>query len=126
MKRIQTILLSTCLWLTPPVYALDDAYLEALEAEAEDTGERTVQSGEPTAAASAPAKSALASLGADSIQQGLTIAGFEEELAANFSGSHFLYIKLSEAQRKEVFRFYIEDNRVESIREEIVRRLSSE
>ena len=126
MKRIHTILLSTSLWLTAPVCALGDAYLDALEAEAEDTGERRVQAGETTAAAGTPGKNALSSLGADSIQQGLTFAAFEEELAANFSGSHFLYVRLSEAQRKEVFRFYIEDNRVETIREEIVRRLSSE
>ena len=62
----------------------------------------------------------------DVIKQGLTFAAFEEELKANYSGSYFLYVKLNEDQRKSVFRFYIEDNRVESIREEIVRRLSSE
>ena len=126
MKRIQTILLGTSLWLLPPVWALADAYLDALEAEAHDTGERRVQAREATAAASLPAEKAVSVSVADTIQQGLTFAGFEEELDANYSGSHFLYIKLSEAQRKNVFRFYIEDNRVESIREEIVRQLSSE
>lgn len=126
MKRIQTILLGTSLWLMAPVGALADAYLDALEVEAQDTGERRVQAREATAAASLPTEKAVSIGAADTIQQGLTFAAFEQELDANYSGSHFLYIKLSEAQRKNVFRFYIEDNRVESIREEIVRQLSSE
>lgn len=126
MKRIQTILLGTSLWLLAPVWAVADAYLDALEAEAQNTGERSVQAGEATAAASLPTEKAVSIGVADIIKQGLTFAGFEEQLDAKYSGSHFLYIKLSEAQRKSVFRFYIEDNRVESIREEIVRQLSSE
>ena len=126
MKHIQTILLGTSLWLMAPVWVVADAYLDALEAEAQDTGERSVQAGEATAAASLPTEKAVSIGVADTIKQGLTFAGFEEELAASYSGSHFLYIKLSEAHRKSVFRFYIEDNRVESIREEIVRQLSSE
>ena len=126
MKRIHTFLLGTSLWLLAPVYAVADAYLDALEAEARDTGARNVQAAEWAKSAALPEKSAPGVVADDTIRQGLTFAAFEEELASNYSGSHFLYVKLAEAQRKEVFRFYIEDNRVESIREEIVRQLSSE
>ena len=126
MKRIHTLLLGTSLWLMALVPATADTYLDALEAEAQDTGGRSVQAGESNVSAVLPEKNAPGVITTDTIRQGLTFAAFEEELAANYSGSHFLYAKLDETKRREVFRFYIEDNRVESIREEIVRQLSSE
>ena len=126
MKRIQIILLGSTLWMSTTVCAVADAYLDALEAEANDTDQRSVQAGPASPAASLPDKKTVTIVREDVIKQGLTFAAFEEELEANYSGSYFLYIKLNEDQRKSVFRFYIEDNRVESIREEIVRRLSSE
>ena len=126
MKRIQTILLGVTLWLSATACAVADDYLDALEAEANDTDQRSVQAGPASPVASLPDKKTVSAAREDILKQGLTFAAFEEELDANYSGSYFLYVKLNEEQRKAVFRFYIEDNRVESIREEIVRRLSGE
>jgi hypothetical protein len=48
---------------------------------------------------------------------------FEEILDTRYSGSNFLYIKLP--KRKSACRFYQNDKRISSVREEIVRLLSS-
>jgi hypothetical protein len=104
-----------------PAYA-DDDYLNALEAEADDTGTR---SDAPVAAANKQARKVKSSQASEAIKPGLGFEGFEEELGAGYSGSHLLYIKLSKGNRKAVYKFYQGNNRISSIREEIVRRLSS-
>ena len=104
-----------------PVYA-DDDYLSALEAEANDTGTR---SDVPVATAKKQARKVKSSQASEVIEPGLGFEEFEEELSAGYSGSHLLYIKLSKGDRKAVYKFYQSNNRISSIREEIVRRLSS-
>jgi len=104
-----------------PAYA-DDDYLSALEAEADDTGTR---SGSPVESASKQVRKVKSSQSSDVIEPGLGFEEFEEELGTGYSGSHLLYIKLSKGNRKAVYKFYQGNNRISSIREEIVRRLSS-
>ena len=106
-----------------PAYAdADDDYLSALEAEADDTGTR---SGSPVESASKQVRKVKSSQVSEVIEPGLGFKEFEEELGTGYSGSHLLYIKLSKGNRKAVYKFYQGNNRISSIREEIVRRLSS-
>lgn len=101
-----------------------DDYLSILEAEASDTGDSA-----PTAVA--PEKPAVKSekikhVTPDKvIEPGLSFEGFEETLSNHYSGSNFLYVKLTAGKRKGVYKFYQSDNRISSVREEIVRLLSS-
>ena len=113
------------LWISPvaAVQAEDD-YLSLLEAEAADTGtgsESTVSSDN----LNTENKKARNMKADKMIEQGLTFEAFEETLNNHYSGSNFLYVKLSEKERKSIYRFYQGDNRISSVREEIVRRLSS-
>ena len=59
------------------------------------------------------------------IPEGLDFKGFEAELDANYSGTWFLYIKLSARQRKTVYETYRKDNSSAAVREEVVRQLAS-
>ncbi len=104
-----------------PAYA-DDDYLSALEAEADDTGTRSYA---PVATANKQVRRIKSSQASEVIDPGLGFEEFEAELSAGYSGSHLLYIKLSKAKRMTVYKFYQGNNRISSIREEIVRRLSS-
>jgi hypothetical protein len=113
------------LWLSPVVAVqAEDDYLSLLEAEATDTGagsESAVSSDD----AGTPDKKAKNMKADKMIEQGLSFEGFEETLSSHYSGSNFLYVKLSEKERKSIYKFYQSDNRISSVREEIVRRLSS-
>lgn len=119
------VLLALALAITPAgmVQAADD-YLTILEAEASDTGDSA-----PTAVT--PEKTAVKSekikhLTPDKvIEPGLSFEDFEETLSNRYSGSNFLYVKLTAGKRKGVYEFYQSDNRISSVREEIVRLLSS-
>jgi len=119
------VLLALTLAYTPAgmAQAADD-YLTILEAEASDTGDST-----PTTVT--PEKSAVKSekikhLTPDKvIEPGLSFEDFEETLSDRYSGSNFLYVKLTPGKRKGVYEFYQSDNRISSVREEIVRLLSS-
>ena len=109
------------LFSSVPVFAAND-YLSALEEEAGDTGAKSTQ---VSARVSAPVKKAK-HVGADKvIAEGLSFDEFEETLDSNYSGSNFLYTKLSRSKRKSIYKFYQNDNRISSVREEIVRLLSS-
>ena len=101
----------------------NDDYLSILEAEAGNTNGKSTMS---TASVShkQPAKKRYAK-NSDVIQSGLDFGGFEEELGSNYSGSHFLYVKLSKRNRQRVYSSYKEDNRISAIRERIVKLLSS-
>jgi len=104
-----------------PVFAADD-YLSALEEEAGDTGAKSTR---VSAQVSTPVKKAK-HVGADKVlAEGLSFDEFEATLDSNYSGSNFLYTKLSRSKRKSVYKFYQNDNRISSVREEIVRLLSS-
>lgn len=121
MKLVQNVPLGAVLWLLSAAacYGADD-YMSALEAEADDTagrGELTQQN--------SPDSKRPSIQNRDAIKSGLTRAEFEAELDTNYSGSYFLYDKLKQRQRKAVFSLYQEDNRIEAIREEIVRQMSS-
>ena len=112
-------------WLSPVVAVqAGDDYLSLLEAEAADTGggSESVASSDDN---NTPNKKAREMKAGKMIEPGLTFEVFEETLGSRYSGSNFLYIKLSEKERKSVYMFYQGDNRISSVREEIVRRLSS-
>ena len=113
------LVLSLCPGLA--VYAADD-YLSALEAEADDTG---VVSGSVSSTAASEEKKARHAPASKEIDAGLSFDEFEEILDTSYSGSNFLYVKLSKGKRKSVYKFYQSDNRISSVREEIVRLLSS-
>jgi hypothetical protein len=107
-----------------PVIAVHaaDGYLSALEAEADDTGTAS----EPVSSvAVSPEKKARHVLADKVIEPGLSFDEFEEILDARYSGSNSLYVKLSGGKRRNVYKLYQNDNRISSVREEIVRLLSS-
>jgi len=101
-----------------------DDYLSILEAEADDTDEVSQTAGSATQAA-AQATRVKHDKASEVIEAGLSFNGFEEMLNDRYSGSNFLYVKLSDKKRKRVYKFYKSDNRITEIREEIVRQLSS-
>jgi len=110
-----------CLCPGVAVYAADD-YLNALEAEADDTG---VVSGLVSSTSASQDKKTRHAPASKVIESGLSFDEFEETLDTRYSGSNFLYIKLSRDERKGVYKLYQNDNRISSVREEIVRLLSS-
>ena len=113
------VILSAC--CPAPLFAADD-YLSALELEADDTGAAS----QPVAATvSSPVKKAKPAWAGKVIAEGLSFNDFQETLDSSYSGSNFLYIKLSKSKRNSVYSFYQNDNRISSVREEIVRLLSS-
>jgi len=119
------LMLGLVLCLNPVVTVqAEDDYLSILEAEAEDTGASSssvIQSDKAY-----PRNDKIKSVRADKlIEPGLSFEAFEETLGRRYSGSNFLYVKLTESKRKGVYRFYQGDNRISSVREEIVRLLSS-
>ena len=112
-------------WLSPVVAVqAEDDYLSLLEAEAADTGAGS-ESVDSLDNANIKNKKARIVKADKAIEQGLTFEAFEEVLSTRYSGSNFLYVKLSEKERKSIYKFYQGDNRISSVREEIVRRLSS-
>lgn len=110
------------LWLAMPASAEDD-YLSVLEAEADETGGRSTA--ETATEVDRPAKKVRTVQDNQAIQPALGFEEFEAELNANFSGTWFLYEKLTRGQRKAVYHAYQEDNRTSIVREMIVKLLSS-
>ena len=106
------------------VVQAEDGYLRLLDAEAADTGAISESGASPDNGKSQN-KKARNMKANKVIEKGLTFDGFEEILSVHYSGSNFLYVKLSEKERQSVYRFYQSDNRMSSVREEIVRLLSS-
>lgn len=123
--RMATLWLGLMLLLAPAVavYAEDD-YLSILEAEAEDTGASSIPVVKSDTSKSVKSKTRIVNPGRV-IEPGLSSESFEEMLSTRYSGSNSLYMKLSERKRKDVYRYYQGDNSISSIREEIVRLLSS-
>jgi hypothetical protein len=113
--------LALCLFPGVATHAADD-YLSAIEAEADDTG---IDSGSISAAAVSEVKKARHAPASKEIEAGLSFDEFEETLGTSYSGSNSLYLKLSRGQRTKIYEFYQSDNRISSVREEIVRLLSS-
>jgi hypothetical protein len=113
------VVLSVC--CSAPLFAADD-YLSALEVKADDNG-----AGSQTVSAivSSPVRKAKPAGAGKVVAKGLTFGEFEETLDSSYSGSNLLYIKLSKNKRKSVYKFYQHNNRISSVREEIVRLLSS-
>jgi len=123
LRTFRVMLTGLVLCMCPGVvaYAAND-YLEALEAEADDTG---IVSGAVAPAIASQHKKIMHAPASKVIESGLSFDEFEETLDTRYAGSNFLYIKLSKSERKGVYRFYQNDNRISSVREEIVRLLSS-
>ena len=119
------LLLGLVLSLNPVVAVqAEDDYLSILEAEAEDTGASSNPVSKTGKANLHDNK--IKKLKADKlIEPGLTFEAFEETLSTHYTGSNFLYVKLTTSKRKGVYRLYQGDNRISSVREEIVRLLSS-
>ena len=124
-RRFGGLMAGLVLWLSPVVAVqAEDDYLSLLEAEATDTGAGN-EPAEVSNDANIPNKKAKNMKADKMIEQGLSFEAFEETLSSRYSGSNFLYVKLSEKERKSIYKFYQSDNRISSVREEIVRRLSS-
>ena len=123
-RTARVLVAGLILWVLPGVgLQANDDYLSILEAEAGDTDARSGVSPAPAS----PGKSTKThyTKKSDVIRSGLDFEGFEEELGSNYSGSNFLYVKLSNSKRRRVYKSYKEDNRISAIREKIVRLLSS-
>lgn len=118
--RIAAVIIG--MYAVVPVTAADD-YLSELEAEADDTGSRSATGADAAPVAGAPHVRSVS----DSrfIPEGLDFRAFEAELDANYSGTWFLYVKLSARQRKTVYETYRKDNSSAAVREEVVRQLAS-
>jgi hypothetical protein len=123
-KTVRILVAGLIFWALPGMgLQANDDYLNMLEAEAGNTDASPAAS---TASVShkQPAKTPYTKK-SDVIQSGLDFEGFEEDLGSNYSGSNFLYVKLSKRNRQRVYDSYKEDNRISVIREKIVRLLSS-
>ena len=122
IKRILVYMVGSALLYGLPAAAADD-YLSILEAEADDTGglsnTATVESAGHTG------RKVRSVRDNKTIRPALGYEAFEAELNTNYSGTWFLYDKLTRAQRKAVYGVYQEDNSTAKVREEIVRLLSS-
>jgi len=119
----RSLLAGLIVWCGVPAPAFaDDDYLSILEAEADNTGSASDVTVEQVRH-NTPGMRSLG--GSKLITPGLSFDEFEAVLDSNYSGSHFLYIRLSQRNREKVYRAYQEDNRISSVREEIVRLLSS-
>ncbi len=123
-KTARILVAGLILWVLPGMtLQANDDYLSMLEAEAGDTDAKSGMSADPVSH-EPPAKKHYVKK-SDVIQSGLDFEGFEEELDGNYSGSHLLYVKLSNSNRRRVYKSYKEDNRISAIREKIVKLLSS-
>lgn len=105
------------LLVTPVTQAADD-YLSAIEAEAGDTGSVTVTR-------SATVSRMPGQRDRKVMMPALSYEAFEQELKEGYSGTWFLYEKLSADQRHAVYDRYLKDSRISVLRDEIVRLLSS-
>jgi hypothetical protein len=121
MLRAAVPALALCLCSGRAVYAAD-AYLNAIEAEAADTG---AVSKPVSATVVSKEKKVRHALADKIIEPDLSFDEFEGVLDSRYSGSNSLYVKLSRSKRKSVYRGYQNDNRISSVREEIVRLLTS-
>jgi len=104
-----------------PACAADD-YLSILEAEADNTG----RASDVTAEQVHLNRLEKTDIGNSKlVTPGLSFAEFEAVLDSQYSGSHYLYIRLSKRAREKVYHAYQNDNRISSVRKEIVRLLSA-
>jgi hypothetical protein len=122
-NRILALLLGVLPGFALPVCAAED-YLSILEAEADDTGGRTDAAN--IAPAARPAREVRSVKDNRTIRPALGFEEFEAELNAHYSGSWFLYDKLTSDQRMAVYSAYQEDNRTSKVREKIVELLSAQ
>ena len=104
----------------PLFAAADDLVVPGAPADVSGAGSQPV-----AATVSSPLKKAKPAGAGKFIVEGLSFNEFEETLDSSYVGSNFLYIKLSKSKRKGIYKFYQNDNRISSVREEIVRLLSS-
>lgn len=115
--------LTALLWLAPitGVHATDD-YLNALEAEAEDTGGQEARTSTVSVVTHEKNKSARIDR---SIVPNLGFEEFERELRSSYSGTHLLYMKLPRDRQRTAWKSYLENNDLRAVRERIVNLLSS-
>jgi hypothetical protein len=106
----------------PVVVCAGDDYLSILEAEADNTGSASRVTVEELRH-DMPEKTGIGNN--KLVTPGLSFDEFEAVLDSQYSGSHFLYIRLSRHDRQKVYRVYQDDNRISSVREEIVRLLAA-
>jgi len=123
-KTARVLVAGLIFWALPGMgLQANDDYLSMLEAEAGNTDASPDASTAPVSHKQ-PVKTPYAKK-SNVIRSGLDFEGFEAELGSNYSGSNFLYVKLSNSNRQRVFDSYKKDNRISAVREEIVRLLSS-
>lgn len=119
----RTLLAGLIAWCGVPMFACAaDDYLSILEAEADNTGSASDITAEEVSN-NRPGKTVVGSN--KLITPGLNFDEFEAVLDSQYSGSHLLYMRLSQHDREKVYRSYQDNNRISSIREEIVRLLST-
>jgi len=120
---MRSLLVALVVWcgFPAPAFAADD-YLSILEAEADSTGSVSDVTAEDVSL-NRPEKIAVGS--SNLITPGLSFVEFEAVLDSQYSGSHLLYIRLSKGDREKVYHAYQDDNRISSVRQEIVRLLSA-
>ena len=95
-RRFGGLMAGLVLWLSPVVAVqAEDDYLSLLEAEATDTGAGN-EPAEVSNDANTPNKKTKNMKADKMIEQGLSFEAFEETLSSRYSGSNFLYVKLSE------------------------------
>lgn len=115
--------LVVCCGIPVPAAAADD-YLSILEAEADSTA--SVAGADDAVEEVVHNRHGKTDFGSSKlVTPGLSFDEFEAELDSRYSGSHLLYIRLSRHERKQVYHAYQDDNRISSIRKEIVRLLSA-
>jgi hypothetical protein len=119
----RSLLAGLIVWCgAPVVVCAEDDYLSILEAEADNTGNASHITVEELRH-EMPDKRGLGSN--KHVTPGLSFDEFEAVLDRQYSGSHFLYLRLSQHDREKVYRLYQNDNRISSVREEIVRLLAA-
>jgi len=121
-KRCVVCLVGISVWVAIPAGA-DDDYLSILEAEARDTGGRVDEA--TVSDVARPEIKVRSVQDNQTIKPAMDFEAFEVELNTYYSGTWFLYEKLDSEQRRAVYSTYRQDNRTASVREKIVKLLTS-
>lgn len=96
-----------------------DDYLRNIEAEFEASAAMPIATEKPVAPTAAPGSLA----NRERLPLGLNEQTLEEVLRAEFGGTYAFYRRLNPQDKQRIFEFYLRDNRVSILRENILRLL---
>jgi len=102
--------------------AADDAYLKALEAEAQVLSGKPAEKAAPAAAANTSKKGWALSdqiIGGE-LPKELSQPDFEATLENSFYGTYMFYLKLNEAEKVNVYQEYQRNGTIENIRNKVM------